>query len=446
MEITQGQQNMTEGNVVKQILKFSLPLVASSLLQALYNMCDMIIAGHFIGPDALSAINNSSQVLVTITKIAIGLMTGGNVLIGQFFGGKHYENQKKATGTLLSAAFMLGTLTMLLLYFFAEPILIALRAPSLSVAAEYLKICAIGIFFVFIYNAMSATFQAVGNSKTPTRIVMFSTVANIILDLLFVAVFDMGIKGTAIATTIAQASSAILCLFALLKRREMVEISFDFFKIRKEMLGKIFKFGIPSAIQMSIAGFSWLTITFLINKYGIDASAGNGVAIKIKDLCQMLLSAMSTGAISIIAQNLGAKLYDRAKSVMYTTMKITLIMSVISIVSVELLSPYMARIFSDDQNVINAAVLNMRIEIVGQIFYAIFMVYHSLAIGAGHSAFAMISSFVNCILARVILAFLFDHLFGLWGIYLACAIAPFSSVPVCLWYVKSNKWRRSINE
>ena len=173
MELGQGQQNMTEGNVVKQILKFSLPLVASSLLQALYNMCDMIIAGHFIGPDALSAINNSSQVLVTITKIAIGLMTGGNVLIGQFFGGKLYNNQKKATGTLLSAAALLGTITMLLLFFFAEPILIMLRAPSLSVSADYLKICAIGIFFVFIYNAMSATFQAVGNSKTPTRIVIF---------------------------------------------------------------------------------------------------------------------------------------------------------------------------------------------------------------------------------------------------------------------------------
>ena len=446
MTTTQGQNNMTEGNVVKQILKFSLPLVASSLLQALYNMCDMIIAGHFIGPDALSAINNSSQVLVTITKIAIGLMTGGTVLIGQFFGGKNYQSQRKATGTLLSSAFLFGTITMLLLFFFAEPILVLLRAPSLSVATEYLKICAIGMFFVFIYNAMSATFQALGNSKTPTRIVIFSTVANLGLDLLFVAVFDMGIKGTAIATTIAQASSAILCLIALLRRKEMVEISFNFFKIRKEMLGKIFKFGIPSALQMSIAGFSWLTITFLINKYGVDASAGNGIAIKIKDLCQMLLSAMSTGAVSIIAQNLGAKLYDRAKSVMYTTMKITLLMSFVSIVSVELLSPQMAMIFSDNQNVIDAAVLNMRIEIIGQIFYAIFMVYHSLAIGAGHSIFAMVSSFVNCILVRVILAFLFDYLFGLWGIYLACAIAPFSSVPICLWYVKSNKWRRSINE
>lgn len=437
---------MTEGDVVKQILLFSLPLVASSLLQALYNMCDMVIAGHFIGRDALSSINNSSQILVTITKIAIGLMTGGNVLIGQFFGGKFYEKQKKATGTLFSIAFCLGIFTMLGLYFFAEPLLILLRAPSLESAAEYLRICAFGMFFVFIYNAMSASFQAVGNSRTPTTIVIAATILNLGLDLLLVAVFKMGIRGTAIATTAAQAMSALLCLIAMLRRGEMMEFSLDFFKIRKDMFQKIFKVGIPSAIQMSIAGFSWLLVTFLINKYGVDASAGNGIAIKIKDLCQMLLSAMSTGAVSIIAQNLGAKLYDRAKSVMYTTMKITLLMSILSILAVELFAPQMARIFNNEPAVVEAAVTNMRIEIFGQVFYAIFMVYHSLAIGAGHSVFALVSSFVNCIIARVLLAFLFEHLFGLNGVYIACAIAPFTSVPVCIWYVRSNLWRRSLNQ
>ena len=445
MKTNQGQMNMTEGSVVKQILRFSLPLVASGLLQALYNMCDMIIAGRFIGSNALSAINNSSQILVTITKIAIGIMTGGNVLIGQFFGGKVYDKQKKATGTLLSFALILGVVTMLVLYIFAEPILRLLRAPSITEAVAYLRICAVGMFFVFIYNAMSAVFQAVGNSKTPTKIVILATALNLGLDLVFVAVFDMGIQGTAIATTLAQAMSAVLCLIALLKCDEMIKLSVKFFGIQKDMLKKILKFGIPSAIQMSIAGVSWLTITFLINKYGVDVSAGNGIAIKIKDLCQMLIASMSAGAVSIIAQNLGAKLYDRAKAVTYTTMKITIIMSIITIAAVELWSPQMAGIFSDEPAVIDAAVTNMRIEIVGQIFYAIFMVYHSLAIGAGHSIFAMISSFVNCILARVVLALIFDSVFGLWGIYLACAIAPFSSVPVCIWYVRSNKWRRSIN-
>ncbi len=436
---------MTEGDVVKQILLFSLPLVASSLLQALYNMCDMVIAGHFIGREALSAINNSSQVLVIITKIAIGLMTGGNVLIGQFFGGKFYDNQKKATGTLLSVSVIFGALTTIGLFFFAEPILKLLRAPSLESAVDYMKICAFGMFFVFVYNAMSASFQAVGNSRTPTCIVIIATIVNLGLDLLLVSVFDLGIQGTAIATTLAQAMSALLCFIAMLRRGEMMQFSLPFFKIRPDMFKKILKVGIPSAVQMSIAGFSWLMVTFLINQYGVDASAGNGVAIKIKDLCQMLLSAMSTGAVSIIAQNLGAKLYDRAKSVMYTTMKITLVLSILSIAAVELFAPQLARIFNNEPGVVEAAVTNMRIEIWGQIFYAIFMVYHSLAIGAGHSVFALISSFVNCIIARVVLSFLFEKWFGLNGVYIACAIAPFTSVPIGLWYERSNLWRRSLN-
>ena len=445
MENKQGLKNLTQGNIVKQIILFSLPLVASGLLQALYNMCDMIIAGHFLGATAISAINNSGQILLTVTKIAIGLMMGGNVLIGQLFGGNDTTARKKATGTLLSSAFILGLATSIFLFVFAENLLIALQSPSLKESSAYLRICSAGIFFVFIYNAMSAIFQAVGNSKTPTKIVMTSTILNVALDILFVAVLRLGIRGTALATTISQITSAVVCTVALFKKDEMVELKAGFFKISGKMLGKILKFGIPGAIQMSIAGFSWLAVTFLINKYGVDASAGNGISIKIKDLCQLLLSSMSTATVSVIAQNLGAGLFDRAKKMMYVAMKITVTMSIISMVCVELFAPFMARIFTDEPLVIQAAVTNMRIEILGQIFYAIFMIYHSLAIGAGHSVFAMISSFVNCILVRVVLAFLLEYMIGLNGVYIACAIAPLSSVPICIWYVRSNKWRRNIN-
>ena len=155
---------------------------------------------------------------------------------------------------------------------------------------------------------------------------------------------------------------------------------------------------------MTIAGVSWLVVTFLINQYGVDVSAGNGVSIKIKDFCQLFTSAMATSASAMIAQTLGAGLYDRAKNVTDTAMKITVAMSLTIIVLVELLAPQLAGLFTSDENVRLAAVQNLRIEIVGQVFYAVFMVYHALAIGAGHTAFAMASSFVNCIVFRVVLA------------------------------------------
>lgn len=206
----------------------------------------------------------------------------------------------------------------------------------------------------------------------------------------------------------------------------------------------ILRLGIPSALQMTIAGFSWLVVTFLVNQYGVDVSAGNGVAIKIKDICQLFISAMASGATTMIAQNLGASKFERAKDVMYTAMKITCAMAAAMIVLVELFAPQMAAVFTNEAAVRDAAVLNLRIEILGQIFYAVFMVYHALAIGAGHSTFAMLSSFANCIVFRVVLSLLFNHLWGIYGLYAACAVAPSISVPLGWLYTRSGVWRRSL--
>ncbi len=441
---TDRKQDFTQGNIVRQIVAFTLPLIASSLLQALYNMVDMVIAGRFAGPSAISAINNSSQILVIITKIAIGITTGGSVLIGQFYGGKDSKSRNEATGTLVSLSAILGIAFSLILYAMSGGILKLLQAPAYDEALIYLRICSAGMFFVYIYNAFSALLRAVGDSRTPMRIVIATTVLNAVLDVIFVGAFKMGVAGAALATVIAQMLSAVLSLAAIVREKELIRFTADFLKIRMGMLKETLKVGIPSAVQMTIAGFSWLVVTFLINRYGTDISAGNGVAIKIKDMCQLLLSAMSTGAVSVIAQNLGARLYDRAKEVMYTAMKMALVVSLATIVLVELGGPWLAGIFTDDQAVIANAVLNMRIEIFGQVFYAIFLIYHAMMIGAGHSTFAMMSSFTNCIIFRVILAVSFEKLWGLQGIYIACAIAPFSSVPFGYLYIKSGIWKRSL--
>lgn len=153
---------------------------------------------------------------------------------------------------------------------------------------------------------------------------------------------------------------------------------------------------------------------------------------------------MASGATTMIAQNLGASKFERAKDVMYTAMKITCAMAAAMIVLVELFAPQMAAVFTNEAAVRDAAVLNLRIEILGQIFYAVFMVYHALAIGAGHSTFAMLSSFANCIVFRVVLSLLFNHLWGIYGLYAACAVAPSISVPLGWLYTRSGVWRRSL--
>ncbi len=435
--------DLTQGKVWKQLVKYSAPLVLSSVLQAMYGIVDTIVAGKFVGSGGISAINNSGQIIQLITQIIIGLTTGGNILIGQYFGNKDMEKCKSATVTLFSVSMIMGAAIAVIFYVLARPILIMLDAPSLDDAVTYLQICSIGLFFIFGYNALSSAIRAVGNSRQPLICIASTTAVNIVLDLLLVGVFKMDIAGAAIATVIAQGISFIIALIYTLMHYDIFGLCLRRLYIHKNDFKIMMKLGLPCAVQMSIAGISWLSVTYIVNGYGVHISAGNGISNKIKELCQLFITAMANAAAAMIAQNIGAKKYDRAKSVMYSAMKITVVMSLVLIAIVEIFAPQLVSIFSTDIYDSAAAVENLRIEIIGQLFYAIFLVYHSLAIGAGHTMFAFISSFVNCILVRMVLSFTLNHFFGITGLYLACMIAPSSSVPIGFFYVRSDRWKRS---
>ena len=439
-----SSQDLTEGSVLTQLTKYAVPIVVSNILQALYSMTDIIISGQFIGSNGISAINNASQITGLITNTAIGLCTGGSIVIGQYFGARDDKNRKQVSGTLFSFSMLIGVFIAIALYVFAKPLLVLLKAPCLDDALIYLKVCAVGMFPVLGYNAISSILRSIGDSKRPFIYVAISTMLNVVLDLIFIGPMSMGTFGAALATVISQVVAFILSLLYIMKKPQIMEFNAETLKIRKNHLFMILKLGIPSILQSTIASISWLTVTFLINSYGVVISAGNGISIKIKDFCQLFISAMASATTAMVAQNLGAEKYDRAKNVMFTAMKITFSMAVVLIIVVEIFAPYLARIFNNEQEVINAAVLNMRIEIIGQLFYAQFLVYHALAIGAGHAIFAMSSSFVNCIVVRMVLAITLNHFFGLTGLYLACMIAPSASVPLGWLYTRSNVWRKSI--
>lgn len=439
-------QDLTEGSVVKQLLRYSAPLVLSNLLQAMYSMIDTIVAGQIIGATGISAINNSSQIMNMVTQIIVGLTTGGNILIGQYFGSKDNKNLQETAITLFSFTMIFGVALSALMFFVSRPLLVLLNAPALEEAEAYLRICSVGIIFIMGYNAMRACVMAVGNSKTPLFCIATTTGLNLILDIAFVAGLKMGTEGAALATVISQALSFTIMLVYVLKRKELFGLSLNKLYIKGQKVAKILKLGVPCAVQMSIAAISWLSVTYIINDYGVFISAGNGVSIKIKDFCQLFITAMLNAAASMISQNLGAGKFDRAKEILYTSMKVTVGISVILIIIVQLFAPLMASAFTKDQNTIDSAVLNLRIEIFGQIFYAVFLMYHALALGAGHTIFVFGSSFVNCILVRMILAFTFNHFFGLTGLYVACMIAPASSIPLGMIYTRSNIWQRSLAE
>lgn len=441
-----GKGDLTQGVIWKQLLRFSLPIVLSNLLQAMYNLVDMVIVGQFVGTVGLSALNVSGQVVSLITQVIIGLATGGNIIVGQYFGSREKSQLQEAVVTLFTLALWLGAALALLCFFLARPILLLLGAPALEASVTYMRICSIGLFFVFLYNALASAMRAVGDSRRPLYFILITTGLNLCLDLLFVGPLQMGVLGAALATTISQGLSALLALVYVLRQKDIFGLSLRRLYSKRDKLRLILKVGLPVSFQMSVAALSWLSVTYIINGYGMHVSAGNGISTKIKELCQTLIAAMANGAAAMIAQNIGAKQYDRAKKIMYTAMAVTVSMALILITAVELGADLFVRAFTQDPLDAAAAAQNLRIEIIGQLFYASFLVYHALALGAGNTMFVFFSSFTNCILVRVVLAFLLNHYFGLTGLYLACMIAPSASVPLGAWYSHSGRWRRTLTD
>ncbi len=436
--------DLTEGSVWKRLLQYALPFVAISLMQSLYSMADLVISGHFIGARGISGINNSSQVMELLTKIIIGLSQGGNILIGQFFGAGEEEKRKETTNTLFYSFAVMSVVLVGVVSLSAGVILRALGAPAYQEALAYLRICSLGIFFIAGYNALVAAVRGVGDSKRPMKIIWIATGANIVLDLVFVGGIHMGTKGAALATVISQGISFSLLLVHVLRNPDTFGIRLSMPEFHAKRFCRIVALGIPCAVQMSLAAVSWLTVTKFVNGYGVTASAGAGVSEKIKDLCQLLISAVSSAASTMVAQTLGAGKLERAKEVLYTAMKLTCVTAFALILVVEAGAPAFAGFFTGDLEAVKVAALNLRIEIIGQIFYAVFMIYHGFAIGAGHTWFVLFSSFVNCILVRAVLVVILERILGLPGIFLACMVAPGASVPLGMVYVRSGVWKKEL--
>jgi putative MATE family efflux protein len=440
----QNQTDLTRGDVRRQLIQYSIPIIATTVMQTVYSLVDLLVVSRLLGSAGASGVSNSSQIVLLLTNVAVGLANGGNILISQYFGAHDKPRQEQITGTFVTLFILVGVLIAAATTALAGPMIRAIQAPAYEEAVSYLRIAGVGMCFVYFYNCLASVLRAVGNSKQPMRIILCTCILNVILDLLFVGPLGLGTAGAALATVIAQMLSCVLALGYLLRNRSIFSWSPKLLRLWGPGVAHILKLGIPCALQMTVAGVSWLTVTFLVNRYGVDCSAASAYAAKVKDLSMMFITSLTNAAAVMIAQTLGAGLFDRARQVLREAIRLSVAISAVLVLFIELTAPYLAGLFTSDPEVIRIAALNMRIEILGQMFYAIFLVYHAMMIGAGDTYMVLISSSVNCILFRIILCTIFNALWGLTGIFIACAIAPLSSVPVGWAYLRSNHWRRSI--
>lgn len=290
-----AQHDLTQGSVTKQLIRYALPVVASSLLQAIYSLVDMLVVSRLLGETGASGVSNASQFITVLTQVAIGLSNGGNILVGQYFGAGDRKNREETTGSFFTLFVLLGAAVSVIVFFVAGPFMTMMGAPARAEAVAYLTAACWGLFFVYGYNAFASVLRAMGNSRTPMTCVLVSVVTNIGLDILFVGPLGLGTAGAAWATVISQGISCVMCFVYLLGHREFFSFQRELLRMRWEKIRVILKLGIPCAVQMTVAGISWLVVTYLINDYGAVISAANAYSGKVKDLSGMFISATSTG-------------------------------------------------------------------------------------------------------------------------------------------------------
>lgn len=345
--------DFTQGNILKKLIRFMIPILGALVLQAAYGAVDLLVVGRFGSTAGLSAVSTGSQILNLVTFVITQLAMGITVLIARYIG----EKETNQIGQLLGGSTVVFSILAVVLFtvmvFFSHSLAILMQAPNeaVSLTSTYVKICGAGIFFILAYNVLSAIFQGLGDSKSPLIFVAIACVVNIVGDLVFVAGLHMDAAGAAIATVLAQAISVILAL-VMLKRRELpfCLIGKDF-RLNHQSR-RFLNVGLPLALQECLTQLSFLALCAFVNRLGLDASSGYGVACKIVNFAMLVPSALMQSMASFVSQNVGAGKEDRAKKVLFTGMSVGIFVGAFVFVGVFFFGNTLTSIFTTDEAVI----------------------------------------------------------------------------------------------
>lgn len=391
-EKTKQKGLMTEGVIWKELLLFSVPLLLGNLFQQLYNAVDSVVVGNYIGAQALAAVGSSAPVINLLVSFFMGLSVGAGVIISRYFGARNMESLQDSIHTSLALTMTAGIFMTLFGIIFSPTILRWIGTPSdvMSSSVLYLRIYFGGILSVMLYNMGSGILRAVGDSKNPLYFLIVSSITNILLDLLFVIVFDMGIAGVGWATLIAQTISAVLTLLLLIKTKQEYKVTLKKIRFHKDKLIEIIRLGLPSGIQNGVVSFSNVIVQSNINAFGSLAMAGCGAYTKIDGFAILPVMSYSMALTTFTGQNMGAKKYDRVKQ----GARSGIIMSLLTTIAISALllifSEQVLSIFSDNPKVISYGLYMMHVLAPFYIFLAISHAFNGIIRGAGITTIPMI--------------------------------------------------------
>ena len=382
---------MTEGTIWKILIRFAIPLFLGNLFQQLYNAVDSLVVGNFCGNDALAAVSSSGSICHLLIGFAQGLFMGSSVIISHRYGARDQEGVKNAVHTTIWFSVVFGVILSILGVIFTPTILKWMGTPEnvMVNSIVYFRLYCLGLLGLVLYNTVTGIFQALGDSKHPLYYLIISSIANVVLDLLFVAVLDMGVAGAALATVIGQSLSAVLGFIHLMSGKFLIKVEWKQIRPDFKLLKQVLGLGLPSGVQNSVIAIANVVVQSNINSFGDLAMAGCGSYSKIQGFVFLPVTSLCMALTTFVGKNLGANKLDRIK----TGIKEGIVMGVISAglfgVFMYFCAPFFVRMFSDDPAVVAFGVQQAKTE---SLFYGLLSFSHLAAAilrGAGKTTIPM---------------------------------------------------------
>ena len=406
--------DMTAGSIPRLLITFAIPLLIGNLFQQLYNTVDSIVVGNYVGKEALAAVGCTGPVINALVSVFIGLSTGSTVVIAQYFGAKDARKLSEAVHTTILLTLATCVLLTVVGVLATPAMLRMMQTPEdvFAQAAEYLRIFFCGITGVHLYNSCAAILRAVGDSTRPLYLLIFCTMTNTVLDVLFTGFLGMGIAGAAWATVISQFLSAILVMRLLLRTDAAYKVELSKLRVDLPILKKICVIGIPSAIQMGITSLSNVFVQSYVNRFASTILAGWTAYNRVDSFAMLPMMSLSTSITTFIGQNLGAGNLDRAKKAVRIGVVMGLVTMTILLTPLMLFAPQLTRLFNSDAEVIRYGSWFIRVISPFYLAFAINQVYLGALRGAGNTRSSMIICLSSFVVFRQIYLFVSYRLGG----------------------------------
>ncbi len=438
-------KDFTTGSESRHIFKFALPMLIGNVFQQLYNVVDSVIVGRYLGDKALAAVGASFPIIFMVIALVIGIGIGASVVISQYYGAKQYDKVKRASDTTYIFLLVAGVIITIIGITTSDWIFRLLQLPEelMIPAKEYLHIYMYGMVIMFGFNGTSSILRGIGDSKTPLYFLIFSTFANIGLDLLFVLVFKWGIAGAAWATVISQAGAFVAALIYLnhkqhILRIDMKKISFDW-----DIFKQSIRIGLPTGIQQTLVAFGGMAMMGIVNSFGTPVIAAFSAAGRVDSLAVIPAMNFAAALSGFVGQNVGAGKLDRVANGLKATMWMSVAVCASITVVIIIWGKSIMTIFTTSPNVVEIGYQYLLIVSVFYVFFAIMFNINGLLRGAGAAIVPMYITLVSLWLIRIPLAYFLSKTLGMGekGIWWSIPIGwVFGAIAAAIYY-KYGRWQ-----